>query len=156
DRFAVERRLPVKHILRLEPRIFPEKVPGAGSVWDGIAWVIPQLGQPPFDSVPGRHGREPCRGQPLLLLQPGVRLWSLRVFQPAIRIGDKRAVVVIDHRISAGRWIEELFWHWLWHICPPREVYAISVARFQRRSSRTTLHRTRNQRPLSLGYGPLS
>ena len=109
DRLAVERRLPVEHVLMLQPGIFPEKIPGAGSAWHGIAWVVPQLAQPRFDKVPGRHSCEQCRGQPLLRLQPGVRLWSLRVFQPAIGIGYGRAVVVVDHRVSAGGGIEELW-----------------------------------------------
>src|SRR5215470_12140277 len=82
-------------------------------VWHGRAWVVPQFGQPRFDRVPARHGRKQCRGQPLLCLQPGVRFWSLRVFQPAIGIGDERAMVVVDHRISAGRGIEELWGCWV-------------------------------------------
>ena len=109
DRLAVERRLSVEHVLMLQPGIFPEKVPGAGAAWHGIAWVVPQLGQPRFDRVPGRHSRKQCRGQPLLSLQPGLCFWSLRVFQPAIGISDRRAMVVVDHRVSAGGGIEELW-----------------------------------------------
>ena len=39
----------------------------------------------------------------------------------------------LEASIIQGR--KELVWHSMWQICPPREVYAISVVRFQRRSS---------------------
>jgi hypothetical protein len=43
----------------------------------------------------------------------------------------------------------------MWHVCPPREVYAISVARFQRRPSQTTVLSHQRSAPPGSGLRPV-
>jgi hypothetical protein len=107
DRWAVERGLAIEHGLLLQPVIFPDKVPTADAPWHRVVREVPQLGEPRVQTLPAGDGGEKGRGQALLFFQPGVRVWRLRVFQPAIGIGHGCAVVVINDLVSACGGIKE-------------------------------------------------
>ena len=60
------------------------------------ALVVPELRQPLADRLALRDLVEIAERQLVLGLDPGVRVGRVRVFQPAVGIGDLRAVIVVD------------------------------------------------------------
>jgi hypothetical protein len=94
--------LDVEHRLVLQAVVLGEEQPLAGLLRRALAREIPEHRQPPVD-LGSRRGRvEKRAGARVLRRHPGDRLRGVRVLQPAIRVGDERAVEVIDDVVLAG------------------------------------------------------
>ena len=103
-RLGVERFLHVPDILGLQSLIFQEEVTIALLVWQGIARIVPTVGQLLFERLP-RRSIEEIRRQFVLRRHPVYRLIRAGVFHPAIRVGYDGAVIVVGHVTLPGWWI---------------------------------------------------
>ena len=69
-------------------------LPSPCPAWDWMR-IIPKLGQSLAQAIPRRNFVKVGKGQRILGGNPGAGLGRIDIFQPAIRIGDPCAVVVV-------------------------------------------------------------
>src|SRR5207249_10484604 len=87
----------VKDELILKAVVLGEEVPPALLRRGGVFLVVPQVGEPFADRVPPGDGAQVCLGDFVLGGDPGGDLGGGAdvVFEPAVRVGDCGAVVVV-------------------------------------------------------------
>jgi len=101
-RRRVERIGGVEHRLVLQAVVAGVEVPSAFPERNAETLVVPEPGQALADLRSGRNPLEVAEGDLVFRLDPGAGLRRVRVLEPAVRIGDFHAVVVV-HRVTQPR-----------------------------------------------------
>ena len=86
----------VEHGLVLETGITALEPGRPGLERDLEPGVVPQLAQPGPDGLPGRDPGQVSLGPVVLGLDPSARLGAVGILEPAVRVRDELAVVVVD------------------------------------------------------------
>ena len=96
SRLRIQRFRHQQHILVLQPVIVLEKVSSVLLLRRGEPLIIPKLQQSIANGPAIGNFLQISKSQLVLLLHPGLCVRGVRVFQPAVRIGDLGSVVIVD------------------------------------------------------------
>src|SRR5207244_13039688 len=75
--------------------------------WRAVLRIVPERRQALAERRPLRDLREVALGEPVLGVDPAPRFGGIGVLEPAIGVGDPRAVIVVDYVALAGRRVRE-------------------------------------------------
>ena len=101
-RLGVERRHCVKHVLVLQPVVLRIEVTPALFERRAVTLVIPQFGQPFLNGQAFWNPFQVTESDLVLGLNPGFGFGRIVVLQPAVRIGDLHAVIIV-HDVCLAR-----------------------------------------------------
>ena len=102
-----EGSLLVQHRLVLQPVVLEKEVAPRLVEWRAVLRIVPERRQALAERRPLRDLREIALGEPVLGIDPAPRFGGIGVLEPAIGVGDPRAVIVVDYIALAGRRVRE-------------------------------------------------
>src|SRR5262249_13592229 len=87
----------VENILVLQAIILGKKVTAASLLGYRVAFEVPEFGKPRLNGVAFSNLIQIIEGQLVLGLDPRFCIGRIKVLQPTVRVGDLRAMIIVDH-----------------------------------------------------------